>query len=418
MGIREEVIQIADQALQASRELVALSTATKNKGLEEMAKELDAARAQILAANAEDVDAAKKKGLSAAMIDRLTLNDARIDAMIKGLREVAALSDPVGEVIQETTRPNGLKIRKVRVPIGVIGFIYESRPNVTSDSASLCVKAGNAVILRGGSEALRSNRAVVKALQVGAKRAGLPAAAVQLIDSTDRAAVTELVQCEGKVDLIIPRGGESLIRAVVENAKIPVIKHYKGLCAIYVDESADEELAVKVVENAKCSRPGVCNAAETLLVSEKIAASFLPKATKVLRARGVELRGDERARAISAEMIPATNEDWHTEFLDLKLAVKVVKDVGEAIAHINAFGSHLAEAIITKTDANAMRFTTEVDSAAVYVNTSTRFTDGGEYGMGAEIGISSDKFHARGPMGLAELTTYKYVVHGSGQIRT
>jgi len=364
------------------------------------------------------MEAGRKAGLSESLLDRLLLTDARIEAMVKGLRNVVVLKDPVGARISRWIRPNGLVIQKVRVPIGVIAIIYESRPNVTADAASLCIKTSNAVILRGGKEALHSNVAIAAALQEGGAKKGLPANAIQLVQTTDREAVRELVQMEGRVDLAIPRGGESLIRAVVEHARVPVIKHYKGVCHVYVDDSADVEMALNIIENAKCQRPGVCNAIEKVLVSEKIAAAFLPRMAERLAARKVELRGDPAARTIVPTMKEAVEADWTEEYLDLILTVRVVADVKAAVEHINRYGSHHSDAIVAQSEGAQKVFTQGVDSATVYVNASTRFTDGGEFGMGAEIGISTDKLHARGPMGLEELTTYKYVILGSGQIRS
>ncbi|HPB11735.1 MAG TPA: glutamate-5-semialdehyde dehydrogenase, partial [Kiritimatiellia bacterium] len=356
-------------------------------------------------------------GLSGAMIDRLTLTDARIDAMVTGIREVAALADPVGKKLWKRTRPNGLVIEKRRVPLGVIVIIYESRPNVTADAAVLCLKTANAVILRGGKEAFHSNLAIVRALQEGGAAAGMPRHAVQLVETTDREAVRELVQMDDRVDVVIPRGGESLIRSVVDQARVPVLKHYKGVCHVFVDDDADFDQALAIVENAKCQRPGVCNALETLLVHEQAAAAFLPKLAAMATRRAVTLRGCDATRACIPGCEPAGEEDWYAEYLDLILAVRVVRDVQAAIRHINTYGSHHSDAIVTRNARHAKLFLKEVDSAAVYVNASTRFTDGGEFGMGAEMGISTDKLHARGPMGLEELTTYKYVVTGSGQIR-
>ncbi|MCF7838613.1 MAG: glutamate-5-semialdehyde dehydrogenase, partial [Candidatus Marinimicrobia bacterium] len=361
--------------------------------------------------------AARVAGLGAALIHRLALTDRRIDPMIRGIRNVVALKDPVGARISRWIRPNGLEILKVRVPIGVIGIIYEARPNVTADATVLCIKTANAVILRGGKEAARSNAAIAEALQAGGEKAGLPPGAIQLIATTDREAVRALCQLEGLVDLIIPRGGEGLIRAVVEHARVPVIKHYKGVCHTYVDEEADLEQALQISLNAKCQRPGVCNAMETLLVHQAVAAPFLAAAGPAFLARGVELRGDPAACALVPEMKPATEADWAAEYLDLILAVRIVPDLAAAIEHINRYGSHHSDAIITRDERAAKRFQLAVDSATVYVNASTRFTDGAEFGLGAEIGISTDKLHARGPMGLEELTTYKFLIHGEGQIR-
>ena len=417
MNLHETIRRLGDQALAAARDMVNLSTRGKNDILLAMADALDERRPLLKAANAEDVAAAQSGGLSAAMVDRLTLTDARIDAMVRGIREVAALPDPVGEIIWRRTRPNGLLIEKKRVPLGVVAIIFESRPNVTADAAVLCIKTSNAVILRGGKEAIRSNLAIADALQRGGAKAGLPAHAVQLIETTDRDAVRELVQMDDRVDVVIPRGGESLIRAVMEHARIPVLKHYKGVCHVFVDRSANLDEAIAIVENAKCQRPSACNAMETLLVHRDIAGTFLPMVAGLAARRKVELRGCEATRAIIPSAVPAPDTAWTTEYLDLIMSVRVVDDVAAAIRHINTYGSHHSDAIVTEDPNDAQRFLNEVDSAAVYVNASTRFTDGGEFGMGAEMGISTDKLHARGPMGLEELTTYKYAVTGNGQLR-
>jgi len=417
MNIHDSIRKLGDQALSASRRMVRLSSRRKNAILLAMADAVDGQRAPIQAANAQDIAAARATGLSGAMIDRLTLTDARIDAMVTGIREVAALADPVGKKLWKRTRPNGLVIEKRRVPLGVIVIIYESRPNVTADAAVLCLKTANAVILRGGKEAFHSNLAIVRALQEGGAAAGMPRHAVQLVETTDREAVRELVQMDDRVDVVIPRGGESLIRAVVDQARVPVLKHYKGVCHVFVDDDADFDQALAIVENAKCQRPGVCNALETLLVHEQAAAAFLPKLAAMATRRAVTLRGCDATQACIPGCEPAGEEDWYAEYLDLILAVRVVRDVQAAIRHINTYGSHHSDAIVTRNARHAKLFLKEVDSAAVYVNASTRFTDGGEFGMGAEMGISTDKLHARGPMGLEELTTYKYVVTGSGQIR-
>ncbi len=411
------VRQLGEQALDASRAMVNLSTRRKNAILEAMAAELDARRAAIQAANAADVADARAAGLSAAMIDRLTLSDARIDAMVAGIRAVAALPDPVGRRIWRRTRPNGIVIEKRRVPLGVVAIIFESRPNVTADAAVLCIKTSNAVILRGGKEALRSNLAIADALAAGGARAGLPAHAVQLVPTTDREAVRELVQLDDCIDVVIPRGGESLIRAVVEHARVPVLKHYKGVCHLYIDAAADGDMALRIAENAKCQRPGTCNAIEKVLVHAAAADAFLPRLAELAARRGITIRADEAARVIVPAFAAATPADWDEEYLDLILTVGVVPSLDAAIAHINRHGSHHSDAIITADRRAADRFLKAVDSAAVYVNASTRFTDGGEFGMGAEMGISTDKLHARGPMGLEELTTYKYRVTGTGQIR-
>ncbi len=418
MGLHEEMLMLGEKAVAASRDLARLSARKKNTILLSMADEIEAARESLKQANGKDLEAARASGMSAALLDRLTLTDSRINAMAKGLREVSGLKDPVGAVISRWIRPNGLEILKTRIPIGVIAIIYESRPNVTADAAGLCFKTANAVILRGGKESLYSNQAIVEVLRAGGKKKGLPENAIQLVMTTDREAVRELVQLEGKVDLVIPRGGESLIRAVVEQARVPVIKHYKGVCHTYVDVSADLDMALKICENAKCQRPGVCNAMETLLVHEAVAVPFLKKvAARLGGDLKVELRGDEASRALVPTMTPATEEDWSAEFLDLILAVRVVPSLKAAIEHINRYGSNHSDAIIANSPEAQKEFTHEVGSAAVYVNASTRFTDGAEFGMGAEIGISTDKLHARGPMGLEELTTYKYVISGDGQIR-
>jgi len=417
MSLHEEMIQMGDQAVQASRALARLSSRRKNSILQAMADELETSRALIQQANAKDMEAGREAGLSDAMLDRLELTDKRIDGMIKGLRSIVALKDPVGSRISRWIRPNGLVIQKIRVPIGVIAIIYESRPNVTCDAASLCIKTSNAVILRGGKEAIHSNLAIAEAMMAGGKKKGLPDHSIQVVGTTDRDAVRELVQMEGRVDVAIPRGGEGLIRAVAEQARIPVIKHYKGICNLYVDRSANIDMALEITENAKCQRPGVCNAIETLLVDEKIASQFLPAVAEKLRARNVELRGDAATRAIVPDMKEASEQDWYEEYLDLILAIRVVPDVQAAVEHINKYGSHHSDAIVANDEGVQKTFTQEVDSATVYVNASTRFTDGGEFGMGAEIGISTDKLHARGPMGLEELTTYKFVISGEGQVR-
>lgn len=418
MELHDVILQTGQRALAASRDLVLCNTRKKNLILEEMALGLDERRQDIIAANRLDLEAGKASGLSAAMLDRLTLTPARIDQMISGLRAVASLKDPVGDTISQWIRPNGLEIIKQRVPIGVIGIIYESRPNVTVDTAALCLKTSNAVILRGGKESKRSNAILADILIESGLRKGMPEHAVQLIRTTDRNAVRELVQLVGYVDLVIPRGGEALIRAVTEHARVPVIKHYKGVCHTYVDESANVEMAVAISVNAKSQRPGVCNAMETLLIHEAIAPEFLPAFAKCATESGIVMRGDTAARSIVPAMQVATEQDWSEEYLDLRLAVRVVASVREAVDHINRYGSHHSDAIVTESETARKTFTQEVDSAAVYVNASTRFTDGGEFGMGAEIGISTDKLHARGPMGLEELTTYKYVVQGKGQVRS
>ena len=415
------IAQLGQQARAAARILAGTSSTQLDTALNAMADELLAAEVTILQANASDVAAARQAGQTAALIDRLQLNPTRLAACAQGLRKIAALPTPVGKIITEWTQPNGLQFSKVRVPLGVIGFIYESRPNVTADAAGLCLKSGNAVILRGGSEALPSNLAIAAALGRGLLRAGLPATAVQLIPVTDRESVRLLSQAVGVIDLLIPRGGRGLIEAVTAQARVPVIKHYDGICALYVDRAADLTMAANITVNAKCSRPGVCNALETLLVHREIADEFLARAGQLLTARGVQLRAEPRALAILAKnncpVQPATPEDFRTEFLDLILAVKIVDDCPAAIAHIEAHGSHHTDTIVTADSATAEKFLAGVDSAVVLWNASTRFNDGHEFGFGAEIGISTDRLHARGPMGLEELTTYTYLVRGTGQIR-
>jgi glutamate-5-semialdehyde dehydrogenase len=418
MSIQQDILKTGDQAVIASRELNRLSSRRKNSILEAMAAALDANKDKILEANRKDVQEAENAGSPPAMVDRLRLTDARFDAMTKGIRAISVLKDPIGARISRWIRPNGLEILKQRVPIGVVAIIYESRPNVTADAAALCIKSSNAVILRGGKESLYSNMAIAAALQEGGRKKGLPANAIQIITTTDHQAVLELVKLEGRVDCVIPRGGEKLIRTITDNARVPVIKHYKGVCHIYVDESANVEMAMAIIENAKCQRPGVCNAVEKVLVSEKIAPSFLPLMAKRLTGLKVELRGDAKACSIVPAMKSATEQDWYEEYLDLILTVAVVPSVTQAVDHINRFGSRHSDAIIAEDEKTQEYFVHNVDSATTYINASTRFTDGGEFGMGAEIGISTDKLHCRGPMGLEELTSYKYVVRGNGQVRT
>lgn len=416
--ILHQVTQQAKAARLAALELANASTEQKNRALLAMAEGLIADSAQILQANAEDIHRARERALSDAMIERLTLNEKRIAAMAEGIRQVVALPDPVGEVVQGWRRPNGLEIHKVRVPIGVIGIIYESRPNVTADAAALCVKSGNAVILRGGSEAFASNHAITQSLVRAVQSAGLPAESVQMVPTTDREAATHLMRLNGLVDCIVPRGGAGLIQTVMQTATVPVIETGVGNCHTYVHEDADLTMASDVAFNAKVQRCSVCNAMETLLVHSAVAESFLPGFAERLKGAGVEIRGCERTRQLVPWALEATEEDWYTEFLALILAVKVVYSLDEAVAHINRYGSRHSEAIITRSLEAARRFTREVDAACVYVNASTRFTDGYEFGFGAEIGISTQKLHARGPMGLPELTTIKYVVYGDGQVRT
>ena len=417
MNIQQHVQEKAQAAKRASYKLSTLSTQIKNDALCGMAESIEQHADLIQLENAKDLKAGKEKDLSAAMLDRLTLTEKRIADMAAGLREVAALPDPVGAIERMVRRPNGLQIGKMRVPIGVIGFIYESRPNVTADSTALCLKSGNAILLRGGSEAIHSNLCLARLLSDAAQTAGVPEGAVALIETTDRAAVTEMLHARGLVDLIIPRGGKGLIRTVVENSLIPVIKHYEGVCHVYVDDEADLDMAERIVFNAKVQRPGVCNAMETLLIHSDVADILIPGLFGQLTQAGVELRGCERTREIAPEIAEATEKDWRTEYLDLILSVKIVDSLEEAMAHINTYGSAHTDAIVTENYFTARRFVGGVDSSSVMVNASTRFSDGGEYGLGAEIGISTDKLHARGPMGLEELTTYKWVVFGDGQIR-
>lgn len=412
------MVALAKASKDAARVLVAASSEQKNRALQAMAAALRASRGDILAANAQDVAEATAAGKNAAFLDRLKLDEQRVEAMAKAVDEVVALADPVGEVTERWTRPNGLKVRKERLPLGVVLMIYEARPNVTSDAAALCLKSGNAAILRGGSESFRSNQAIAKVLQAAVESVGLPRASVTLVPTTDRESMLELLKLEGTIDLCIPRGGEGLIRFVVEHARVPVVKHYQGVCHVYVERTADLEQAERIIVNAKASRPGVCNAAECLLVDEAVAAQFLPRAAKALVEKGVELRGDARTLAlVGASAIPAKEDDWGREFLELKLAVKVVSGFDEALAHIARYGSEHTEAIVTKNAELAKRFTREVTASAVVVNASTRFNDGGELGLGAEIGISTSRLHAFGPMGLRELTAQKYVVEGDGQVR-
>jgi len=417
MDYKKYALELAAAARKASRKMAALSTDDKNSALFSMADLLERSREEIEDANLKDLEAGKDIGLSAALLDRLRITPDRLQAMADGLRDVAALPDPVGAVIDERVRPNGLAISRVRDPIGVIGIIYESRPNVTVDAAGLCLKSGNAVILRGGKEAIHSNLVLAGILRRAMEETALPVDALQIVSVTDRSVVRELLRMDQFIDVIIPRGGESLIRAVVEGSTIPVIKHYQGICHIYVAPSADPEMALEIVDNAKTQRPGVCNAVETLLVDSAIAESFLPEVAARLASKGVELRGCASARELIPEINPAVEADWRAEYLDLILSVRVVDGVKEAVDHVNNYGSHHSDAIITRDKEEAEYFIRRVDSAAVYLNTSTRFTDGGEFGLGAEIGISTDKLHARGPMGLEELTTYKYVIRGEGQIR-
>ena len=417
MNLNSEIKKIARRAQEASRALLSVPLSTRNKVLREMAASLTKNKKAILRANRKDIAKAKRMGLSFSLIDRLALNQKRIKAMADSLLVVSGLSCPVDQVIKSWNRPNRLRIQKVRVPIGVIAIIYESRPNVTSDCIGLCFKTANAVILRGGSEAINSNLAVFKALKSVVKKHKLPDGIINLFSTTDRRAVDLLLKQDSYIDLVIPRGGEGLINRVVRLSRIPVIKHYKGICHVYVDEQADLNLAEKLCFNAKVQRPGVCNAMETMLVHKNIAQRFLPGMLHKFRLAGVEIRGCDATGKIVKGIRRAREKDFHTEYLDLILSVKVVKTLKEAIGHINNYGSRHSDAIVTKNQINSLQFLKQVDSACVYVNASTRFTDGFQFGMGAEIGISTDKLHARGPMALEELTTYKYMVFGSGQIR-
>jgi glutamate-5-semialdehyde dehydrogenase len=417
MSIRDQMVTLAREAKDATRILATLSATVKNDMLQRMAAALEAATPALVEANEKDLQRAREKGLSAAMIDRLVLNEERIGAMAGGLREVAELPDPVGEITGMWRRPSGIQVGRMRIPLGVIGIVYESRPNVTADAAALCLKSGNAVILRGGSEAINSNMAIGEVLKQELLALGLPSGALQVVPTTDRAAITELLKLEDYIDLIIPRGGEGLIRFVSENSRIPVIKHYKGVCHTFVDASADYEMAERICINAKVQRPGVCNAMETLLIHKDIAETFVPYITSALKAKGVELRGCSVTREFAPEVKPATEDDWAAEFLDLILAVKVVDDMDDAIAHIRRYGSLHTEVIVTQDYPNAQRFLREVNSSVVMVNASSRFSDGQQFGLGAEIGISTTKLHSFGPMGLEDLTTRKFIVLGDGQVR-
>lgn len=411
------LISMGQKAKEASYELGVASTGQKNEALTFMAEELIKAKEEIIKANEIDRQNAIKKGITDALLDRLSLDDSRIEAMAQGLLDIVKLQDPVGEVTNMWQMPNGLQIGQKRVPIGVLGIIYESRPNVTSDAAGLCLKSGNAVILRGASDAINSNKAVAKALVAGIKRSGLPQDCVQLLEDTSRETAREMMRLNNYIDVLIPRGGAGLIKSVVQNATVPVIETGTGNCHIFVDETADLEMAKAIVLNAKVQRPGVCNAAEKLLVHEAVANEFLPTIVKALRENGVEVRGCDKAQAIVDDIKVIEEPEWHQEYLDLIIAVKVVKDVDEAIKHINKYNTGHSESIVTESYKNSQKFLQRVDAAAVYVNASTRFTDGGEFGFGGEIGISTQKLHARGPMGLKELTTSKYIIFGDGQIR-
>ena len=411
------ITEICKKAKAASVEMAKLSTETKNTALCRMANALEANAGKILAANKADVEAAKAKGLKSVLLDRLALDQGKIQAMARGLQEVSGLPDPIGTIISSWIRPNGLIISQVRVPLGVVGVIYESRPDVTSDAAGICIKSGNAVILRGGSDALNSNVAIGDVLREALAGTNVPVDAVQVVNSPERKVAEELMRMREYIDVLIPRGGADLIKTVVETSRIPVIETGTGNCHVYIEEDADLEKATPIVINAKCQRPGTCNATEKLLVHSKIAKHYLPVVIAALRKENVEVRGDEETRKIVADVKPATEQDWYTEYLDLIIGVKVVKDLDEAIAHINKYGTKHSDAILTTDFDKAMRFIREIDSAAVYWNASTRFTDGNQFGLGAEIGISTQKLHARGPMSVQHLTTTKYVILGSGQIR-
>ena len=418
MDVKAYMQQIGRNAREASRATARASTAAKNTALLAMAAAIRERRAELLAANAADVAEARGNGLDAAMIDRLTLTDKGIEAMAQGLEQVAALPDPIGEITDMKRRPSGIQVGKMRVPLGVVGIIYEARPNVTADAAALCLKSGNAAILRGGKEALRANKAIAACVRAGLKAAGLPETAVQVIEITDREAVSHLVAMPEYVDVIVPRGGKGLIERVSKDAKVPVIKHLDGNCHVYVDSAADPEKALRILENSKTQRLGTCNTAESLLIARSVAASLAPALCAMLGANGVAIRGCAETRQLVPHAIAATEEDWYAEYLAAIISVRIVADVGEAIEHINKYSSAHTDTIVTENYTNAMRFLREVDSASVMVNASTRFADGFEYGLGAEIGISTDKFHARGPVGLEGLTSQKWIVLGDGQVRS
>ncbi len=417
MDVQTYIHGVGRQARTAARTIARADTATKNRALTEMAAAIERDAQRLLDANARDLAEAGRKELDAAMIDRLTLSPKVIAAMADGLRQIAALADPVGEIISLRERPSGIKVGQMRVPLGVVAIIYESRPNVTADAAGLCVKSGNAAILRGGSEAIHSNQAIAACVHAGLAAAGLPESVVQVIETTDRAAVGELITMQEYVDVVVPRGGKSLIERLMRDARVPMIKHLHGVCHTYIDDRADLEKAIRVADNAKTQRLGTCNTMETLLVAEGIAGKVLPPLCRIYVDKGIELRGDDAARRIVPEMKPATEEDWYTEYLGPILSIRVVRGLDEAIEHIATYGSQHTDAIITEDSARAQRFLREVDSSSVMVNASTRFADGYEYGLGAEVGISTDKLHARGPVGLEGLTSLKWVVFGEGQIR-
>ncbi len=415
--IKSYMLEVGRRARAASRDVARADTAAKNRALLAAAKALRRDAGKLLAANADDVKTARTAGRDAAFIDRLTLTEKTIEGMAQGLEQVAKLPDPVGEISDLRQQPSGIRVGRMRVPLGVIGIVYESRPNVTADAAALCLKSGNATILRGGSESVRSNIAVAACVHEGLRAASLPEDAAQVVETADRAAVGQLLSMNEYVDIIVPRGGKDLIERVMRESRIPMIKHLDGVCHVYIDDSADVDKAIRIADNAKTQRYGVCNAMETLLVNESIAPEVLPRLAKIYADKGVELRGDEKSRALVPAMKPATEQDWYAEFLAPILAVRMVKDLDAAIEHISKYGSQHTDAIVTEDEAHAKRFLREVDSSSVLVNASTRFADGFEYGLGAEIGISTDKLHARGPVGLEGLTSQKYVVFGSGQIR-
>jgi glutamate-5-semialdehyde dehydrogenase len=415
--VKEYIQSVGQAARVAARSMAQADTAAKNRALQAIAAAILDNSTTLIAENAKDVAHAKTNGLDAASIDRLTLTEKTIRGMAEGLQQIAALSDPIGEISDMSFRPSGIQVGKMRVPLGVIGIIYESRPNVTADAAGLCLKSGNAAILRGGSEAIHSNQAIATCVHQGLRAAGLPADAVQVVNTTDRAAVGELITMKDYVDVIVPRGGKELIERISNEARIPVIKHLHGVCHVYIDDEADIEKAIRIADNAKTHRYGVCNAMETLLVHRNIAAQVLPPLCKIYLEKGVELRGDEAARTIVPQMKTATEEDWHTEYLAPILSIRVVDDLDAALAHIAQYGSQHTDSIVTENYSKGMRFVREVDSSSVMVNASTRFADGFEYGLGAEIGISTDKIHARGPVGLEGLTSQKFIVFGNGQIR-
>ena len=418
MDVKHYMQDLGQRARQAARELARADTDSKNRALRAMAAAVRQNVEQLLQANALDIATARSNGADAAFIDRLTLSPKGIEAMAQGLEQVAELPDPIGAITDLQQRPTGIQVGRMRVPLGVIGIIYESRPNVTADAAALCLKSGNASILRGGSESVRSNQAIAACVREGLRAAGLPETSVQVVETADRAAVTELLRMNEYVDIIVPRGGKSLIERIMNESRIPMIKHLDGVCHVYVDDHADLGKAMRIADNAKTHRYGTCNTMETLLIAQSIAPRILPQLAEIYGAKGVELRGDDAARKLVPQMHPATDEDWGTEYLAPILAVRIVKGLDEAIDHIERYGSHHTDAIVTEDEANAQRFLREVDSSSVMVNASTRFADGFEYGLGAEIGISTDKLHARGPVGLEGLTSQKYVVLGHGEVRT